>query len=310
LNRGGDALDEFTDKLRNSAGTAAQVEAIQLDTLSGSFTELKSAVEGALITIGSRFAPALRAVADAIRDAVSLFNDLPGPLQTVITVGAGVVGVLALIAGSILLLLGPLGLMLQGVAALPVALPVVIGIFGTFASVITGTVIPAIVAVAVALGPITLVALAVAAVVGGLALAWRNNWFDIREKTKAVVQFIKGNLDLLLLFLGPVGLLILGLKRLAGGWSELWEGIKETTARIVNPIIGIINRLIEALNKLPGVNLGILPRIGEGGMSRNLAMAGVSNRNTVIDLRGTVVRDDGDIDRIAQQVRGAMEGAR
>ena len=58
--------------------------------------------------------------------------------------------------------------------------------------------------------------------------------------------------------------MILGLKHLAGGWGELWGKIRDTTAAFVNPIIGIINGLIDAMNKLPGVDLGKTGKIGQG----------------------------------------------
>src|SRR3990172_3431571 len=40
-------------------------------------------------------------------------------------------------------------------------------------------------------GPLTLIVGAIALLVAGLALAWKNNWFDIRGKTQAVIGFIR-----------------------------------------------------------------------------------------------------------------------
>ena len=57
---GSDDLREFTGELENSAGAAQQMADIQLDNLSGAYTLLKSAVNGVLIEIGGKLAPALK----------------------------------------------------------------------------------------------------------------------------------------------------------------------------------------------------------------------------------------------------------
>ena len=119
--------------------------------------------------------------------------------------------------------------------------------------------------------------------VGLLAAAWAGNWGGIREKTAAAVDFLRGlfvrlrgffgqavdfikaHADKLLLLLGPAGAVILGLKHLAGVWSELWGKIRDATADAINPITGSINGLIDALNRIPGVNLGRLGKIGGRG---------------------------------------------
>ena len=97
-----------------------------------------------------------------------------------------------------------------------------------------------------------------------LLMNWEWTWNTIKTVTGAVFGFLKEHWDKILLFLGPVGWIILGLKNLAGGWGELWQGIKDTTVAIVNPIIGIINGLIDAMNKVPGVDIGKVGKIGGG----------------------------------------------
>ena len=50
-------------------------------------------------------------------------------------------------------------------------------------------------------GPLTLIVGAIALLVAGLALAWKNNWFDIRGKTQAVIDFIKPYIETFLRFI-------------------------------------------------------------------------------------------------------------
>jgi len=64
--RGGDEMRRFQTNLENSGGTAQRIADIQLDTLFGSLTLLKSVMEGLAIEVGDVFGPAIRAGADAI----------------------------------------------------------------------------------------------------------------------------------------------------------------------------------------------------------------------------------------------------
>lgn len=70
LDVGGKAIDDYTDKLRDSVGFADTVAEQKLNTLIGTMTKLKSAVEGLVIEIGSAFKPEIESLANAIRDMI------------------------------------------------------------------------------------------------------------------------------------------------------------------------------------------------------------------------------------------------
>jgi TP901 family phage tail tape measure protein len=63
LGRGADALDEYTDALENAGGAAQTMADMQLNNFNGAMTLLKSAVDGAMVSIGSRFLPVLTTLA-------------------------------------------------------------------------------------------------------------------------------------------------------------------------------------------------------------------------------------------------------
>lgn len=65
MDAGSDTLREFGDELENSAGTAAEIAAKQLDNLKGDVELLKSALEGTGITIYKQFDEPLRAATQA-----------------------------------------------------------------------------------------------------------------------------------------------------------------------------------------------------------------------------------------------------
>ena len=66
LEQGSDALKALVVDLENSGGTAERIANTKLDTLSGAFTILKSAIDAVFIEVGSRFAPAMRGMAESI----------------------------------------------------------------------------------------------------------------------------------------------------------------------------------------------------------------------------------------------------
>jgi TP901 family phage tail tape measure protein len=190
LAQGSDRLEEFTRELNNAAGTADRVAAIQTATLQEAFGELTSAIEGAALTIGGVFAPAVEFAADSVKGVVGVFNSMPRSLQVVASILLAMVGVLFSVAGAAILLLGPFGSLLTGFGRF-----MQLGIvqwFGRLAATIVTRVVPAMVSLVISMGPIGIALLAVAAVIGVFALAWTLNWGGIREKTKAAVDAIVG----------------------------------------------------------------------------------------------------------------------
>ncbi|WP_146553528.1 hypothetical protein [Rummeliibacillus sp. SL167] len=47
-------------------------------------------------------------------------------------------------------------------------------------------------------------------------------------------------------------------------WSSVWKSIKQNAADSVNSVIGKINALIGTINKIPGVNIPIIPKVNWG----------------------------------------------
>lgn len=79
----------YSKLLRESTGAAADIAAKKLDNLKGTMTLLASSVQIAMITIGDRFNPIIRAATTLVMGAVNVFNRMPGPLQTLIALGLG-----------------------------------------------------------------------------------------------------------------------------------------------------------------------------------------------------------------------------
>ncbi|MFL1674813.1 phage tail tape measure protein, partial [Paenibacillus dendritiformis] len=98
IKTGSATLDSFTKDLQNAGGTAQDIADTQMDTLNGAIKEMESALEAVGITIGDKFAPAIRGAAEAITGVLLGFNNLNPALQTAIIAFTTVV---PLIAGAV-----------------------------------------------------------------------------------------------------------------------------------------------------------------------------------------------------------------
>ena len=272
----------------------------------------------------------LRSLIPALQVVLGAFNALPGPLKTGTILMLG----LALAAGPVASGLGAVvqgaGLAVRGLTALAKAQRVAAITSRLLALSLRGVLVASGIGILIV-------------VLGLLLTNWETTWNVITTVFDAVVGFISQHFGKLLLFLGPAGWLILGLKNMAGGWGELWGKVKDTTAFFIDPIIGIINNLIDVMNKVPGVNIGQIPTIGGGGgaettpipeahqgaITRSRGLVSVMPNEAIIPLgpgggaglggrvvnitnhfHGLVVRDESDIDSIANRVRGSLEGIR
>jgi len=70
MEQGPDRMRQLTNELYNSAGAAKQMADTRLDSLPGAFTLLKSAVEAAKISVGSKLAPEIRRLVDMATERI------------------------------------------------------------------------------------------------------------------------------------------------------------------------------------------------------------------------------------------------
>lgn len=122
--------------------------------------------------------------------------------------------------------------------------------------------------------PIGLVITAIAGLVAAGVLLYKN-WDTVKAKTLALWEQIKQGKGAIFLVLGPVGQLIKTAIDLARNWDStksvwenVWGAIKRSAADSVNSVISGINKMIETINSLPGVNIPVIAKVdwgSEGG---------------------------------------------
>ena len=214
-----------------------------------------------------------------------------------------------------------------------------------------------------ALGPIGLIIAAVGAAVALIIMNWEavsgfvtSVWENIQNAAKNVFEWIKKNWPLILsIITGPIGLavyaIIKNFDKIKAAVGNVWNWIKGVFATIgeiasniikvpVNAIIGFaqntingfikaLNSAIDAINKIPGVDIGKLgllniPKLAEGGIvsSPTLALIGEgrepeavvplskldkmgggnSNSSITINVSGTIVSSPQDQRKFAEVI--------
>ncbi|KKK83220.1 hypothetical protein LCGC14_2795570, partial [marine sediment metagenome] len=152
------------DAMRNSAGAATDAFKEMDKSTSRQMDRLKSSLKDIAISVGTILLPTLNNFVEAIKPIITSIQNWikeHPELTKSLILAAGAIG-------GLMLAIGPLLMILPGLAT-------AIGMVGT--------------AIGILAGPVGWIALAIAAI-GALALAWKNNWGGIREKTEMVVEAI------------------------------------------------------------------------------------------------------------------------
>lgn len=104
MTEGGDSVRKYADELKKADGSAAKAAETMEDNIGGAFRSLKSAMEGAAISIGSAAAPAIREITDKITELTRKFSALsPETQKNIVKFGA-----LAVVTGPAIVGVGKL----------------------------------------------------------------------------------------------------------------------------------------------------------------------------------------------------------
>lgn len=124
-------LDSFTEELQNAGGTAEQIAETQMDTLNGAIQELQSALEAVGITVGDKFAPVIRQVAEGVSALLLGFNNMDPVMQNaIIAFTTATTGALALAVA-----IGAVSLALKG---LTISNPILFAVSAAIGLVVAG----------------------------------------------------------------------------------------------------------------------------------------------------------------------------
>lgn len=279
INSGGDALRELTTELENSDGAAEATAKQIMAGLGGSLEEASGAIETAMILIGEGLSPAIQVLADSVADA-----DFDPIIEGAVEFGEKMLEAANLVINNwddiietIINTAKFLGALTAGFVAFKASLAIgaaISAVIAFLAAYSGGATLAAAAQSAfnlsLAANPIGLVALAIGALIGAIVLLIAN-WDEVKQTTENFWFAIGEGQGIIALILGPLGFLINAGIDLATQWDStksiwenVWGAIKTSAETSVNAVIGLINTLIDQINKIPFVDIG---NIGYKGAS-------------------------------------------
>nr|DAO77690.1 MAG TPA: minor tail protein [Caudoviricetes sp.] len=125
----------LASSIDNCDGRASEMASTMQNNLNGQLTALKSALEGAGISIGNALLPMIKALVSGIQGLVNWFNNLSPGMQRFIVIA----GLIVAAIGPILLILGSLASAIGSIISIAGVLGVSVGaLVGIFSGVVAG----------------------------------------------------------------------------------------------------------------------------------------------------------------------------
>ena len=234
MNTGSESITEFTNELYNSSGAASEMAGVMNDNLSGQLTALKSALEGAAISIGEALLPVIKTLVSFLQNLVNWFNGLNPAIKTTIVVIGGIVAAI----GPVLLIVGQLCISISGLIAFFTGAGAGAGILAGAIAAITGPVGIAIAAITAFIAIGVLLYKNWDTIKAKCTQIWQNNIRPTIEKvTNTLKSFLSAAWNGIKAFLATCWEL---LGKLA---STIWNGIKNSIETVCNTIKNVVTTI-------------------------------------------------------------------
>ena len=216
INASEEEYNSLAEAVKNSDGSAEEMAETMEDNLQGSLTELKSALEGAAISLGEALAPTIKDVTEYVKQLVDWFNGLDKETKENIAKFTALAAVAALVIGPLLLLVGFIPTIIAGFKALGV-------VIATITSPI-GLVIAAVVALGVVI---------------------YKYWDEIKEFTintwNAIKEFFSE------LWASIKERVVESWESISEFFVNIWESITETASEAWNGFVDTIMSVVEPI---------------------------------------------------------------
>lgn len=235
--------------LKNLADTYGGAVAANAETAAGKQTRLTVGMAEFKEGIGTALMPVMNTFLDLGQKLLGWFNNLPGPVQKVITIGGLLVAALAGVA----MVIGPLIPLVSGLAAANVAL------LGPIAAVVAGIgAIIAIVVLCIKYHEEILAALTVAW--NAIKAAFTAAWDAIKAVFWAGINFLRDNWQTIMQVL--LAIATGGLSALLGFIIKHWDDIKAGFWKMVDAIKAAWSAAVDWIKGIPGKILSALGNLG------------------------------------------------
>ena len=237
------------DAIANIQGASSDTEAL------GLATDLFGA--GA----GIRFKDAIDKGAFSLDDLMAAMGDSEGKVADLGAATLTMSDKFDIMKNRTKAMLSPIGELATGLGPMVVMIPAIatgmsaLGASQIITTAATWLQTAAMAALNIAMGPVGLIILGIVAAVAAAILIFKN-WDKIvrvlKDTWDTVASAIKSVFNSKLGWLLPGGALIKALFMIRDNWDTIWNGMLGVVRAIANPIIGIINSVISAMNALFG----------------------------------------------------------
>lgn len=281
MNAGPDEIDKMTESLINSGGASQETADKMMGGIGGAIERMGGSIDSFMLRVGEAFSENVTAAADFIAaiDTDKVVENIKGVIEKVTEIASSFrdnwpaikEAVIGITTAILAFKLGMMGLaIVQTVTTLIAAYRA-----GTLVATATQLGFNA----AMWLSPTTWVIAGIAALIGIGVMLYRN-WDTVTAKTKELWESVGGLEGAMAIILGPIGFLINAAKDLAKNWDStksvwenVWGSIQRSAATSVNAVIGLINKMIETINRIPGVNIPIIAKVDWGQATQPTAPA-------------------------------------
>lgn len=253
-NAGAEGFRNLNAEMNKS--TAAEVAATRMNNTAGSIEQLKGSAETLAISIGTIFLPAVNAVVKQATEWVNAFGALDKSTQKTILIVIGAIGSFALAAAAVIKVV-------QAIKAVQTALAIIKA--WEIATKIA-TAAQWLWNIALSANPIGLIIIAIAALIAGLVLLFKNNekfrkvvlavWAAIQKAVKAVVDWfmayvwptVKVVIDAVVegfkwlwgWIVKIFGFLVAGVKFYVGIWMAIFKFIAPVVKAAFDVVVSVI----------------------------------------------------------------------
>lgn len=280
MDAGPGKIKKLTEELENSSGASAEAAAKMKAGIGGALQQASGNLETFALRVGDALAPAVTEFANfiAAADTKEIGNSLKDIGETVLGVSKTIIENWRTIQNTVMLatyaFIGVKAAVLAvntAIAATNVVIKAVNLSVKIFKALKTAFLVARGAALmlnaALLANPIVLVTLAVGALIAGVILLYKN-WDKVTSSIRTAWSQFKEGRGIFIKLLGPIGQLIKTAITIRKEWSStrsiwgnIWHGIKVSATSTINEVIDGVNKMINVINKLPGVNIPIVAKV-------------------------------------------------
>lgn len=226
INTAPEDVQSLNESIRESTGVTQEMSNAMMSGFGGSIEKLKSSIDVLMTSLGGLIAEYLTPVIEKIQGVVDAFMALDDETKQHIIQIAGIVaavGPILLIVGKVIVGIGSL---ISAVGTITTAIGAAIPVIAGIGTLITGTIIPALVSVVVPILPIVAaIGLVIAAIVACI-----KHWDEIKEATAKAVAVMSEAWN-----------------NFKESVSKLWDELKTNISNAVHSVTSTVSNKFEEI---------------------------------------------------------------